>query len=380
METADAAPSLHRPGAIHVAGLASKAEAAQICAPRLAISINHVVFDNSLVPGVELLQSVPLRYLGGAYRPDGSLIDESRLFRQLAKGMDCATFPFPQLPEPHAELDQAVFGGSLFPHFGHLMVESTARAWWIFDNDASVPLVLQFQSTLTVVPDFAHRLFELSGMNVHVVAKDTAIRVGNLIIPEPALIERKQAHPKFLRFFDRIRDNVGAGGADAAYGTKLFVTRGKGVAQVFGEDIVATELQRQGYTLLDPTQTSLEDQVKAFAGATEIVGAIGSAMHGVVFASRAKRVAYLVRNAFASPTFPAIDQACGRHEAHYLYVGLTPLPQLGSLGGPYLIDSERACGLLFDAGFLQVKAAPSPAAVIASRDAYMAEWARMANS
>ncbi|MDP2080160.1 MAG: glycosyltransferase family 61 protein [Pseudotabrizicola sp.] len=318
---------------------------------------------------------MPLQYRGGAYASDGTLIPESCLWRLLASGMDCATVPYPSLPDPTASLSVGVFGGTLFPHFVHLMVESTARSWWLLKNEPSLPLILQFQAETDVVPSYFQKLFALAGIKTHIVPRGHLVEVKRLIIPEPALVERKHAHPDFLLFFDKVRTAALSHGKYPDYGTHLFVMRGQGVAQVFGEDVVSKELERQGYRMLDPSVVSMEEQISAFAGATHIVGSIGSAMHNVVYANKAQKVAYLVRTGSVSTTFPSIDQACGLYEAHYLYVGLTPLPVHGPLKGPYLIDAEMACHHLFEAGFLPHRVNLTLSDVIASRDAYMAQWA-----
>ena len=366
---------LLRPGVVLTHGVRPDYEAKHISKSHLADHLGHVVVTAARVPGVDIVDRAPFKYLGGAYRKDGTLVSESALWRRLARGMDCATMAYPSLPKATAQIPAGVFGGVLFPHFGHLLVESTARSWWLVEHEPTLPLVLQFQAGTDVIPKYAHQLFRLAGVGLHVVSKGGLSEVDRLVVPDPALVERMHGHPYFLKFFDRVRSAALTNPIKGEYGDLLFVARGAGVAQVFGEELVATELVRQGYRVLDPTATSLEEQIVAFSKATHIVGSIGSAMHNIVHAVRAQRVAYLVRQGAVSATFPAIDQACHRHEAHYFYVGLTPLMPHGQLDGPYLIDPELACHLLYENGFIQKRPEPSHCDVLGSRDAYMRDWA-----
>lgn len=269
-----------------------------------------------------------------------------------------------------------VFGGILFPHFGHLMVETLSRSWWLVENgDGATPLVLQLYGSAESVPAYARKLFHLAGLNVHFVAPNTSIRVSNLIVPQTSLIERCWAHPNFLSVFRQIRGKVQSTFSGKTYGPRLFVARGKGVAQVFGEEIVQRELERQGYVTLDPSTAPLEDQIMAFANATHIVGSLGSAMHNVVYAERLEKITYLVRDTFVSQTYPAIDQASSKYDSYYFYAGLTPLPLQNGLDGPYLIDGEQCKALLYEAGFIKKKPSPTMNEAVKSRDDYMQAWA-----
>lgn len=284
----------------------------------------------AVVPGGRMISRPPLLFHGGAY-VGGRLVGESRLQRRHMGRIMSATLPFEELPPVTQRLERAVYGGCLFAHFGHFMVESTARLWWTVENRDPAPVI--FHTLGNRIPGFARRFMELAGITPVFLTPDQCCAVDSLVVPSAASIERIGAAPVWMRIFDALRENVGTDGQGRT-GELLFVSRGTGVAPVFGEATVQAALIAQGYEVLDPTQASLEDQVRAFARAQKIVGFVGSAMHNVVYAAHARQIAYLARVGAISATYPITDQAITPSQ-HLCLRGVDALAaDLGRAGNP----------------------------------------------
>ncbi|MCE7028895.1 glycosyltransferase family 61 protein [Jiella avicenniae] len=274
-------------------------------------------------------------------------------------------------PASTDECAEAVYGGYVLPHFGHFMIESTARLWWVALNRFKGPVL--FQTIDREIPEYAQRFFSLLGIKPVFLNGSEGVRVRSLIVPDAAAMERGGIHRTFTLPFQHLAERSTAQTGPE----KLYVSRGQGVGVVFGELTVQNALRKDGFAVLDPTRATLAEQIAAFANAREIVGCTGSAMHNVLFCRRAAKVAYLCRGAAIPLTFPAIDQALGSHESFYVYAALNPLPATSGLMSPHLIDSQACCRHLFEAGFLSRPPQIDLRDLVEERDLYMREWRRL---
>ncbi|NDW03758.1 glycosyltransferase family 61 protein [Jiella pacifica] len=330
------------------------------------------VYENCFVPPARIDVMWPLEMAAGAYRADGTMIAGTGLQRPAGGGIREIVRSYDELPVASSEeCAEAVYGGYILPHFGHFMIESTARLWWVALNRYQGPVI--FQTVQPEVPDYAQRFFSLLGIRPVFLDGAEGVRVRSLIVPQAAAMERGGVHRSFTLPFQQIAEGSrGKSGPE-----RLYVSRGQGVGAVFGERTVQNVLRREGFAVLDPTRATLPEQIAAFANAREIVGCTGSAMHNVLYCRQAEKVAYLCRGGTIPPTFPAIDQAFASYESFYIYAALNPLPSTSGLMSPHLIDSEACCRHLFEAGFLSKPPQVDPRDLVEERDLYMREWRRL---
>ena len=356
----------------HVLGTVTQREAARILQDLTAVAPGVSVYENCFVPPARIDVMWPLEMAAGAYRQDGTMIAATGLQRLTGSGIREIVHGYDELPVADAqECAEAVYGGYILPHFGHFMIESTARLWWVVLNQFKGPVI--FQTVLPEVPDYARSFFSLLGIEPVFLDGSKGVRVRSLIVPDAAAMERGEVHRSFTLPFQHLADRAnGKGGPE-----KLYVSRGQGVGAVFGERTLENILRMEGFAVLDPTRATLAEQIAAFAHAREIIGCTGSAMHNVLYCRRAAKVAYLCRGGAITPTFPAIDAALGSYESFYIYAALNPLPLTSGLMSPQLIDSEACCRHLFDAGFLSKRPQVAPRDLVEERDLYMREWRRL---
>jgi capsular polysaccharide biosynthesis protein len=276
----------------------------------------------AIVPSISIL-SKPLMFSGGVYG-DGKLMPSSVLRRSWGRLETVRTTSYKVLPTVTKNLSiEAVYGGYLFGHFGHFTLESMARTWWAIDNNFTGPIVFQLMGNK--VPEFAIKLLKMAGLNPVFVYAGDCLKINTLIVPDAAFVERSWAHSKFMVPFKKISDNL-AFNSEFRGDVSLYVSRGFGVTPISGEIKIIHELKNRGFKILDPSLTSIEDQIAAFASAKFIVGCIGSAMHNVVYARRAEKVIYLARNNSVSPSYPIIDRCIEGYHSTYIYSGFnTPI-------------------------------------------------------
>lgn len=358
---------------IQISGYVTELERHNVLRKRSAPHLTTSIARDAIVPSVQVTCRSPLSFKGGVY-DGGKLLQSSALRRGWAGVEHTLTEAYDWLPEVTKSSNEAVFGGYIFTHFGHFMLESMTRVWWAVENDFRGPVL--FQTIGDKVPQFARKLIDMAGLDAVFVSGDECWEVRNLIVPDVALVERSWANPRWKSPFRKIRD-FAESTAEHSKNDLLFVSRGSGTATVHGETEIQQELQKQGYKTLDPGNASIEEQIIAFSRARKIVGFVGSAMHNVVYSNRVQHVAYLMRGQSVSASFPIIDQCIGQYDSTYVYAARTPLPLKGNLAGPYFVDAEECCMSLFDAGLLSEKPQIDLRALIRARDDYMADWMRI---
>jgi Glycosyltransferase 61 len=190
--------------------------------------------------------------------------------------------PVATLPGPLA------WGGAITPHFGHQIADFSTRllptlaeipdarfafsTWYVRENDKASPVL--------------RAVLEWYGIREE--------RVD--LITEPTLVERlavalqaEQAlgpgpEPWYLDLLDEhARSRLGR----IEKSGSLYVSRAGQAGRLAGEEYLERALQEAGFRALRPETVSLEEQLRAYAGAESIVFAEGSAIHGTQLLGRA---------------------------------------------------------------------------------------------
>jgi hypothetical protein len=191
--------------------------------------------------------------------------------------------------EPVATLaGPLAWGGAITPHFGHQIIDFSTR----------------LLPTLAEIPDAR---FAFSTWSVRETDKASPVLRSVLewygipdervdLISEPTLVERlavaRQAEqplgpgpePWYLDLLDEhAQSRLGR----IEKSGSLYVSRAGQAARFAGEEYLERALQEAGFRALRPETVSLEEQLRAYAGAESIVFAEGSAIHGTQLLGRA---------------------------------------------------------------------------------------------
>ncbi|KUP94791.1 hypothetical protein TRIHO_01250 [Tritonibacter horizontis] len=234
------------------------------------------VNDAIVVPPVisDMVQPTGILHPDGTYCPEGALWRRHR--------------PISTEPERPAEIVQKVqgrwlWGGVLWAHFGHFLVESTARLWALAHLDRPIDGVLFVPKRPAVGEQIRGFHTEFLGLMhkdlpIRVVADPSQVEelvvpgqgfgLGEIIAGTPNY--RNAIHSSFAR---DIRPN----GPD-----KLYISRSKlglGKGGLLGEEMLETYLAAEGYQIYHPQDHSLSDQLARYKAAKKVIAADGSALH-----------------------------------------------------------------------------------------------------
>ncbi len=182
-----------------------------------------------------------------------------------------------------------LFAGHMRGHFGHFLVESTARLWAMgeLENEIDSVIYLPYRGAVGQTKRVISRMknfFQLLEISIPIQTFGTSIEVEELYVPELGFgwRERYAGSPAYRNFMrERLGRNIAPEG-----GEKLYISRARLPSQrggVLGETIIEENLERQGYEIFHPEKHPLEVQISRYKAARQIVALDGSALHLAAF-------------------------------------------------------------------------------------------------
>ena len=241
----------------------------------------------------------------GVLHGDGRWCEVSRAWIRARKTTEIPTLSATEtvrdLPGTH------LFAGHFRGHFGHFLVESTARLWALDHVKERLDSILYLPYRGSVGPveraiEGHAGFFRLLGIDTPIRTYGTALRVERLYVPELGFgwLERYAGSPAYRAFMQgRLNAAVAAEG-----GEKLYVSRARLNAQrggILGETVIEENLARLGYDIFHPEKHPLEVQIARYKAARQIVALDGSALHLAAYVLRpGGRVAMILRRSRAN--------------------------------------------------------------------------------
>ena len=193
-----------------------------------------------------------------------------------------------------------LWGGVLWRHFGHFVVESTARLWALAHLNEDIDGVLFIPKRPRNGGDVLpyHRDFLAAmGFEGDVVCTETPEKVERLIVPGQGIGLGNMIGGTDL-YRDAMRSLVGRDIA-AEGPEKLYISRSKlpsGRGNLIGELELEAHLEAEGYTIYHPQDHDITHQIATYKAARQVVAAEGSALHMLAMVADPKaEVAMVVR-------------------------------------------------------------------------------------
>lgn len=241
----------------------------------------------------------------GVLHADGRWCDLSQAWIRARKSTPAPTLgpdeKVVDLPGTH------LFAGHFRGHFGHFLVESTARLWALDHVQGKVDSILYLPYRGAVGPiaraiEGHEAFFRLLGIEMPIRTYGATLRVERLLVPELGFgwLERYAGSPAYRAFMQgRLKAAVAAEGSE-----KLYVSRARLNAQrggILGETVIEENLARLGYEIFHPEKHPLEVQIARYKAARQIVALDGSALHLAAYVMPAGgRVAMILRRSKAN--------------------------------------------------------------------------------
>ncbi len=270
------------------------------------------------------------KYRGALFDRDGQRIEAADITRRDWRARNEAT------PEP----EQGRIGGTgiylgwLFSHYGHALLESLSRCWAVGDVDFAV-----YHAPAKRIPGFLEAHLDRLDIPT-IILPSRPTRFERLIVPRQAFELDICAYRGFVDFLQTRMPKKDEPAPPVYLSRSRLPADRRGV---IGEEVLEGFLS--GYRVVHPETLSVQEQVELFGTHTAFAGALGSAMHGVLF-SRRPEITYLsvrtpISNEFEYLNYLMCDDLV---EADSLYVAccdLGDMPQRGH-STPLRLDLSAA--------------------------------------
>ncbi len=252
----------------------------------------------------------------GVLDADGGYVPQGALWRRFR--------PITTEPEPPAEVAETIagrwlWGGVLWVHFGHFLVESTSRLWGLANPGGPVDGVLFIPKRPKVgeaVQPYHRHFMDLMAPDLPIRVTASPVRVEELVVPGQGFgIGRIMAGTAKFRaaIHGRFAREVKPDGPDKLYISRSALGLGKG--GLLGEELLEGLLEKEGYEIFHPQKHPMETQIARYKAARQIIAADGSALHLYAMVGRAdQQVAMISRRESGATNQLALNVAsfCGR--------------------------------------------------------------------
>ncbi|NNE53768.1 MAG: FkbM family methyltransferase [Sulfitobacter sp.] len=216
----------------------------------------------------------------GVLRADGSYCEKGALWRNGRILTEEPEKPQGRLPTRKGTW---LWGGVLWMHFGHFIVESSSRLWALEHLKKEIDGILfvpKRPRNGSEVAQFQQDFVSLLGTDVEIACAAEPERVERLIVPGQGfglgnMIEGTDEYREMMT--SRFAAEIKPDGND-----KLYISRSKlpaGRGNLIGEPELEKRLESLGYTIYHPEKHDIRHQIATYKAANKVIAAEGSALH-----------------------------------------------------------------------------------------------------
>jgi hypothetical protein len=233
---------------------------------------NSVVYPTIRVP------SRPNTLLMGVYDEDDNYVDDTAVRRRI--GEQTAPVPpglFPDVSD--SDEPEVIYGGPLYFHFGHFLLESLSRAWYAHEHP-DVPFAWAGAHTWQQAK---LRRWQSEILDVLMIENPTRIiadptRFEQLHVPDVGYRYDDWLDPEHAAFLGRYE------GPAQLRGRRLWLSRSRieGTVRDLNSESTERRLAHAGWTIAYPETLSIREQLDHLARAETVAGEEGSAFHALI--------------------------------------------------------------------------------------------------
>jgi hypothetical protein len=256
--------------------------------PRELTVVENAIFD----PGTGDDAGKASRFSGGIFDAEGATIAAAGVQRKGGKAFGAPLQRSNGDLAPIAE--DVIYLGPLFNHYGRVLLETLARAWYVNEPDAGNQRVIVSTANAAqhdLAPWLAPLLHAFGVPAERLFLTPRLSRFRRITVPEPLFEQLHAAHRQMVEPFHRV---AGAGGSEAPISEQPVYLSRRGLSSrnrpVIGEAEVEEILRANGVRIVYPETLPLADQVRIFNTHRDILSPVGSAAHTILFATNRPRL------------------------------------------------------------------------------------------
>ncbi|MBS0984561.1 glycosyltransferase 61 family protein [Gluconobacter cerinus] len=207
-----------------------------------------------------------------------------------------------------------VWIGHIHGHFGHFLLSTTSRMWFIRNNPKN-----DFTFVGVCDEGFFEKNSPLKDFMTSVgITSDNFLNIrkpsvfSELHVPEPAFVESGLCYREWGAFMGFASERIRGSSKDEASSNPVYITKHRlteGVRTLVGEDELCERLEGRGFSIVSPENLTLQEQAHFWQRHPTYVSFRGSALHGAAFTT-GKNIVSLHSNSDAQESQYLVDKAC----------------------------------------------------------------------
>ena len=257
--------------------------------------LGHLARGETLFSPARHDHTMPAGTRLGVFAPDGSFLPEFRLQR----GNQLSRFEDPPETIEDRLTGDFIYGGVVFPHYGHFLLESLARAWYLREHRR--PAILWHSPIGRDEPSpWQAEILDMLGIDAarhRFITRTTA--VDRVVLPDAGCIIEQRLHPQLARAL-----GVVPFARHPLAGKRVWLSRSRlpeRLARIHGEEEMEAELSAAGWSVVHPETLTVREQLAAMVDAEEISGFEGSAFYTLLLAERVPARITMIRRTGGPP-------------------------------------------------------------------------------
>lgn len=192
-----------------------------------------------------------------------------------------------------AKAEAGFYADSWHQGYGHVLLEGLSRCWALGQVGVNSGVVVAHKAARsTYWPWFSALGVDAGRLRS---TRKGPLQIDNLLVPSQSYVVDRGTSPRFPELTRRIAQSMGtASGCD-----RLFVSRRDAPKrQLENEGEIEAMFQAKGFRIFHPEEHTIEEQVRAFAGASLVAGPVGSGLYSVAFSKPSTRLIVLAPDDF----------------------------------------------------------------------------------
>ena len=259
----------------------------------------------------------------GIYDAQGAAIEGTINFRGPGRQpLNQSVTVTPEPAEVTCNEPDLVYVGEIFAHFGHFLIQTLSRFWYLRERPSARVL---FHSMFNTAQLFGHfpfvaQIFEALGLREEQFVRfEVPTLVQGLTVPQPSFEEMHFAHPIYAECLREIGAFFSQGDVLADEGP-LYLSKVRvdvGVNHLVNEQEIEDEFARQGVRIVHPETLSMAQQIDTLRRHRTLLGCTGSHLHSTVMLPEGRRIVGLNYIEQINANFALLDKLSGNKASYY---------------------------------------------------------------
>jgi len=259
---------------------------------------------------------------------------------------------------------QAIYGGVIFNHYGHFLLESLARTWYLQKSSSDVFFYHPQGNKFSTFNDLSTWQKIILG---HLIPDTGRIKIINeplvfneLIVPDAGYVIKQFCADSQAKAMSSLGAKITAKYDQDIIEKKIWLSRSsltKG--SIAGEKKFEGALRDEGFKVVHPETLSIAEQIKLFETAEVVSGFTGSAFHTVLLAkSNGGKLLHFCREQHLNKNYKLCAEAAKFDAEFYNY--FLRFGKIRGVNGNALQDLSKIWNIFYQQGLVQTEKYSDP--------------------